>query len=123
MLDTLSSRWRVDRDRMLLTGFSDGAIYALTCGLMEGSPFSALAPISGVLHPVDLSLANRKKIYLVHGALDWMFSIQLAHHSHARLKQAGAEIEFHEIQNLSHTYPREENASILSWFDPSLSLN
>ncbi len=122
MIDNLSEKWRVDRSRMLLTGFSDGAIYTLTYGMQENSPFSMLAPISGILHPVDLKYASRKKIYLVHGTLDWMFPVQHAHIAFARLKQTGAEIEFHEKPDLSHTYPREENDSILSWFDASLSL-
>ncbi|MFH2132366.1 MAG: hypothetical protein ABIK68_18465 [bacterium] len=120
IIDSLSGQWRVDRSRILLTGFSDGAIYTLTCGLQQHAPYSALAPISGVLHPIDLAFAARKRIYLVHGELDWMFSIHHAHRSFARLRQAGAEIEFHAIPDLSHTYPREQNASILTWFDPAL---
>lgn len=122
MIETLSEKWRVDRTKILLTGCSDGAIYTLTCGIQKNAPYTALAPISGVLHPIDLSFAAYKKIYLVHGTLDWMFSIQYAHHSFERLKAAGAEIKFREITNLSHTYPREENDAILTWFDPTLSL-
>jgi hypothetical protein len=29
---------------------------------------------------------------------------------------------FREIEDLSHTYPREENDRILTWFDRSLAL-
>ncbi len=122
-IDTITERWRVDRRRMLLTGISDGAIYTLTWGLNKTSPFSALAPVSGVLHPADLSSARGKRIYLVHGALDWMFPVSFARQAHAVLQQAGTDIVYREIADLSHTYPREENAAILSWFDPSLSLN
>ena len=118
----LSNQWPIDSDNILLTGFSDGAIYALTCGLQERSPYSALAPISGVLHPIDLSFAADRRIYLVHGRLDWMFKVEYAYQSHEILKNAGADILFREIEDLSHTYPREENAAILSWFAPSLSL-
>ena len=39
----LGERWRIDRSRMLLTGLSDGATYALLRGLAEDSPFSAIA--------------------------------------------------------------------------------
>ncbi len=123
MIDAISERWCVDASRMLLTGMSDGAIYTLICGLLPDAPFSALAPVSGVLHPVDLSYTSGKRIYMVHGTLDWMFSVHHAHQAFARLKGAGAEIQFQEISNLSHTYPREENPSILTWFDDSLSLN
>ena len=120
LINSIADRWRVDRSRMLLTGMSDGAIYTLTWGLDKKSPFSALAPISGVLHPTDLSFAHGKRIYLVHGLLDWMFPVSYARQAQAILKQAGADIVFHEIANLSHTYPREENAAILAWFGSSL---
>lgn len=122
MMDTVAGEWRVDRNRMLLTGLSDGAIYTLIWGLKKESPFSALAPVSGVLHPVDLSRAAEKRIYLVHGTLDWMFSVQYAHQAVAMLKEANADIQFREIEDLSHTYPRDENGAILSWFDYSLSM-
>ena len=39
MIDSLKGRVRVDRSRMMLTGLSDGAIYTLTWGLKENSPF------------------------------------------------------------------------------------
>jgi phospholipase/carboxylesterase len=120
-IDLLSEDWNIDADNILLTGFSDGAIYALTCGLQKNTPYSALAPISGVLHPIDLEFAVNRRIYLVHGRLDWMFKVEYAHQSHAVLKNAGADIIFHEIEDLSHTYPREENSAILRWFMPSLS--
>ena len=38
------------------------------------------------------------------------------------MERAGAEIVFREIEDLSHTYAREENDRILEWFDPKLAL-
>ena len=32
------------------------------------------------------------------------------------LKEAGAAVVYREIADLSHTYPRDENARILDWF-------
>lgn len=116
-IEMITNRWRVDRSRMLLTGMSDGAIYTLNWGLDKESPFSALAPMAGVLHPVDLSFATGKLIYMVHGTLDWMFPVSYARQAFTILKQAGAKIVFRETADLSHTYPREENAAILTWFD------
>ncbi len=40
--------YNISREKILLTGFSDGAIYTLTCGLMEESPFTHLAHVSGI---------------------------------------------------------------------------
>ncbi|MDP7570378.1 MAG: hypothetical protein QF391_02115, partial [Myxococcota bacterium] len=66
--------------------------------------------------------ARGRRIYLTHGALDWVFPISAAHRTRDTLAEAGADLTFREIADLSHTYPREENARILRWFDPGLAL-
>ncbi len=126
MIEFVAERWPIDREHMLLTGLSDGATYTLLCGLREDSPFTALAPISGVLHPANiangnLARADGRSIYLVHGALDWMFPIDLARMAADQLRQAGAQLVFREIEDLSHTYPREVNTDLLEWLDPALA--
>ena len=120
MLEYVKESWRVDEARMLLTGLSDGATYSLLLGLSEDSPFDALAPVSGVLHPANAVLGNLeraagKRIYLVHGARDWMFPVQLARDAAAQLERSGADLTYREIEDLSHTYPREENGAMLDW--------
>lgn len=126
MVDHVKKRWSVDARRVLLTGLSDGATYTLIAGLRSDTHFTALAPVSGVLHPMALANtpggARGRRIYLVHGALDWMFPIAVARMAHDKLARAGADITFSEIADLSHTYPRDENDRILTWFDPSLAL-
>jgi phospholipase/carboxylesterase len=120
MLTYVRKNWRVDPERILLTGLSDGATYTLLNGLREESPYTVLAPISGILHPTNLEngnveRANGRRIYLVHGTLDWMFPVQIARHAADILRGQGADLHYQEVEDLSHTYPREENASILEW--------
>ena len=122
MIDYVAERWRVDRRRILLTGLSDGATYALLAGLAPGAPCTAVAALAGVLHPrTRLDQAAGRRIYLVHGALDWLFPPALARLGRDALARAGAELVYRELEDLSHTYPRDENARILAWFDPSLA--
>jgi phospholipase/carboxylesterase len=128
MIDWVGERWRVDRERVLLTGLSDGATFALLAGLAEGTPYTALAPVSGVLHPANFALGNLerargRRIYLVHGRLDWMFPVSLAREARDLLVKHGADVLFREVPDLSHTYPREENGRILEWLDPELALS
>jgi len=52
---------------------------------------------------------------LVHGRLDWMFPVQVARQAAQALAAAGAEVTYRELEDLSHTYPREINAPILQW--------
>ena len=120
MVDSLAQRFPLDRSRMLLTGMSDGGTYALLYGLRDGEPFTHLAPACGVLHPMlltsgSLTRAVGKPIYLVHGKLDWMFPVQTAQMARQFLTHAGAQLVYREIEDLSHTYPRDENPRILDW--------
>jgi phospholipase/carboxylesterase len=128
MVDFVAGRWPIDRARVLLTGLSDGATFTLLAGLLEAAPYTALAPVSGVLHPLNFALGNLdrargRRIYHVHGALDWLFPVALARLARDELVRAGAEHTYREIEDLSHTYPREENAAILDWLDPALALH
>ena len=118
----------IDADRMLLTGMSDGGSYSLLAGLRPESPFTALAPFSCVLSP-DLiadgriSAARGLPIRLVHGARDWMFPLSMGQEAARALETAGARLEYVELEDLSHTYAREENPKVLDWFgvaQPSL---
>jgi len=119
-VEDVAARYNVDRSRVLLTGMSDGATYALLCGLAPGSAFTHLAPACGVLHPFllaegGIAAARGRPIYLVHGALDWMFPVQTARMARQALESVGARVVYREIDDLSHTYPRDENPRILDW--------
>jgi phospholipase/carboxylesterase len=120
MVEMVAGRYPVDRARVLLTGMSDGATYALLCVLLENGPYTHLAPACGALHPAlvedgRVARARGRPIYLVHGALDWMFPVSIARMARDLLQQAGARLVYREIADLSHTYPRDENAAILDW--------
>jgi len=54
-------------------------------------------------------------VFLVHGKLDWMFPVQVARQTREALSAAGAEVTYRELDDLSHTYPREINAEMLRW--------
>lgn len=121
ILAHVDERWPLDRTRMLLTGMSDGGTFTYVQGLMTGSPFTHLAPVSASFHPFLLEMVDRERldglpIYLVHGTKDWMFTADIARTAHRALSGAGADIVYREIADLSHTYPRDENPSIMDWF-------
>jgi phospholipase/carboxylesterase len=120
MVTFVGGQYPVDRAHVLLTGMSDGATYTFLCGLQaDDTPFTHLAPACGILHPVLLATglvhARGRAIYLVHGALDWMFPVQSARMSRDALVAAGTQLVYREVADLSHTYPRDENSRILDW--------
>jgi phospholipase/carboxylesterase len=126
ILDGVTNRWSIDTRRMLLTGMSDGGTFTYLTGLRQSSPFTHLAPISAAFHPMMAQLAGDdgfagRPIQIVHGALDWMFPIESARLARDVLERAGANVTYREIDDLSHTYPREVNLSLLQWMDDQTS--
>jgi phospholipase/carboxylesterase len=126
MVEYVSTHWSIDSERVLLTGMSDGGTYTSLLGLGEGMPFTALAPLCGVFHPMNevngnMARLGGTRIYLLHGALDWMFPVDTARVTYEQLLAGGADVTYREVPDLSHTYPRDENDAILRWFDSSLS--
>ncbi|MGE0624569.1 MAG: hypothetical protein AB7I04_14275 [Pseudomonadales bacterium] len=120
ILDWVRDRWQVDPGRMLLTGMSDGGTFSYLSALRTGSPFTHLAPIAASFHPMLVEVADAERlqglpVYLTHGALDWMFDIEVARMAADALTRAGVDLTYREIDDLSHTYPREENDHILDW--------
>ena len=122
MVDYAQQHWNIDPARVLLTGMSDGGTFSYVCGLQTDAPYTHLAPSSASFHPMLVEVADAERlrdlpIYLMHGALDWMFPVDVARDARDALGGAGAQVEYREIADLSHTYPVEENPRILAWLN------
>ena len=121
MVDEVAGRWKIDPSHQLLTGMSDGGTFTYVLGLKADCRFTHLAPIAAAFHPMLMAFADADRVrglpvHIVHGAQDWMFPPELAQTAQRALEQAGAAVVHREIADLSHTYPRDENAAILDWF-------
>ena len=128
ILDTVCSRWNIDASRMLLTGMSDGGTFCYVSGLEDAAPFTHLAPVSATFHPLMAKMASPERlrglpVHLVHGALDWMFPVEISRQTHRVLAAAGADVVYREVDDLSHAYPDEINAVLLAWLRGSDTSN
>ena len=121
MVDQVAADWNIDRSRMLLTGMSDGGTFTYVLGL-RGDAASRIWRRSPPLSiPMMMTFAEPSRVRglpvrIVHGAQDWMFPPEMAQGAERALQQAGADVSYREIADLSHTYPRDENAALLDWF-------
>jgi phospholipase/carboxylesterase len=94
--------------------------------LTPASPFTHLAPVAAAFHAWLAGMADRDRmqdlpIHVVHGALDWMFPVEMARRARRALSAVGARVTYREIDDLSHTYPREVNAELLTWMSEAAS--
>jgi phospholipase/carboxylesterase len=122
ILEFIRSRWNVDASHLLLTGMSDGGTFTYVSGLEAGSPFTHLAPVSAAFHPLLAQMADADRtlglpIHIIHGALDWMFPVEVARQAQRALSRAGAAVTYREVEDLSHTYPRDLNGTLLHWME------
>jgi phospholipase/carboxylesterase len=120
ILHDVRARWSIDPARMLLTGLSDGGTFCYVSGLERDSPFTHLAPVAAAFHPFIAEMADAERIdglpiHLTHGALDWMFPVEMAREARDAMTAAGARVTYREIDDLSHCYPVEANPPMLDW--------
>jgi phospholipase/carboxylesterase len=121
MIDFIAERWPIDPTRLLLTGMSDGGTFTLLSGVQSDSRFTHLAPFAASFHPILVELSERSRlarlpIHLTHGTLDWMFPVDVARTARDAFQAAGAAVTYLELDDLSHTYPRDAQPALVAWF-------
>lgn len=101
-LDHTLAAHRVDPDRTVLAGFSQGAVMAYSLGLAPGRPSpAALLAFSGYIPRVegfDLDLGGRARlpVSIAHGSLDPTVSVEFGREARDRLGSAGLAVRYHE---------------------------
>jgi phospholipase/carboxylesterase len=99
LLDALESEHGVARDKLVLGGFSQGAMLATDVTLRAARPPAALAILSGSLicRPEWLPLMKARAglpVVQSHGRADPVLSFEIAETLHQELTNAGVPVEF-----------------------------
>lgn len=89
-------RYQVDPGRIAIAGFSDGASYALSVGLMNGDLFSDILAFSpGFMTP--LRRVGRPRVFVAHGAADRVLPVERGRAIAQALVAEGYEVEYKEF--------------------------
>ena len=126
-INNLSEISSINSRKVLITGMSDGATFSMLAGLRKSTPFTHIAPFSGIM-PASLArmsddtLATDRPVFLVHGTEDRIFPVETAFLTKSELETAKVEVVLKIKNGLGHTYARNEHDSLLNWFDPELTL-
>ncbi len=104
----------VDPERVSIGGFSDGATYALTLGLINGDLFRRIVAFSpGFL--VEGTPHGQPRIFISHGTRDEILPInQCSRRIVPRLRRRGLDVTFQEFDG-GHTVPPEIAREGLRW--------
>jgi phospholipase/carboxylesterase len=93
----LAYHWyNVDRTRVGVAGFSDGASYALSLGISYGDQFGKIISMSpGVMQPIEAR--GKPKIFISHGTADQVMPIdETSRRFVPKLKSLGYDVTYRE---------------------------
>jgi len=113
LLDEIQKDYRVDPDRVYLTGLSMGGFGTWDLATQYPQRFAAIAPICGGGIP---ALARRIKdvpVWVFHGAADRVVPVARSDEMVEALKKAGADVKYTRYEGVDHdswtkTYANEE---------------
>ena len=104
LLRAVFEQYAVDPRRLAIAGFSDGASYALSLGLMNGDLFTDVIAFSpGFMAPARTQ--GEPSIHISHGVRDTVLPIeQCSRAIEADLRAAGYSVDYREFPD-GHTVP------------------
>ncbi|MTV40577.1 alpha/beta hydrolase [Duganella radicis] len=104
-------RYEVDEQAMAIAGFSDGASYALSVGLMNGHLFSDILAFSpGFMAP--LRREGLPRIFVSHGKDDRVLPVARGAAIAQRLAQEGYEVAYQEFDGAHIVSPAIARAAL-----------
>jgi predicted esterase len=113
-LQWVFDRCAIDRGRIAIAGFSDGASYALSLGLANGDLFSHVVAFS----PGFLTTPARRgkpRIFVSHGLEDALFpSSRCSRRIVSRLEHDGYDVRFEEFDG-GHVVPAAVAKEAVAW--------
>jgi phospholipase/carboxylesterase len=107
---------RVDPWRIALGGFSDGASYALSMGVVNGDLFTHLVAYSPGYYEPGEPRTGRPKVYVSHGKGDPVLPYSYtADHVVPDLRKSGYQVEFETFFG-GHLVTNDVSRVVLEWF-------
>ncbi|HEX2915726.1 MAG TPA: alpha/beta hydrolase-fold protein [Chloroflexia bacterium] len=114
-LEVVFANFNVHPERIAVGGFSDGASYALSVGLMNGDLFSYIIAFSpGFAAPAQR--IGTPEIYISHGIEDAVLPINLCSRKIVpQLERQGYNLQYHEFDG-PHVVPFDIRQEAVDWF-------
>lgn len=107
-------------DKIVLAGFSQGAVIALACGLRMKQPLAGILALSGYLPNAkelakEADASNRKTpIFIGHGTQDPIVPYNVGNTAFEVLKESGFDAQWHSYA-MAHSVCEKEIQDIANW--------
>jgi len=118
LLDEVESKYRVDKDRVYVTGFSMGGMGTWALAASRPERFAAIVPICGGGNPADAKKLKDLPIRIYQGAKDPIVRLVTAEKMHKALEDAGAkDAELKVYPDAGHDCWTEtyDDAKVFEW--------
>ena len=102
MMEELRREYRVDRDRIYLTGLSMGGFAAWELSVLRPDFFAAVAPVCGAAPKEYLGNIVNIPVWAFHGALDKNVPVAGSREAVAELRRLGSSPQYTEYRDLEH---------------------
>lgn len=114
----------IDKSRLYLMGFSQGAILSMTLGLTLGNQIKGIIALSGyipqfVKEEYNLQSVNELSIYISHGELDNVLPFAWGQENHEYFTKLGARVSFHSYKE-GHTVSLQNYRDFRQWLHENL---
>jgi phospholipase/carboxylesterase len=107
-IDTCLQERNLTPDRLVLVGFSQGAMIALLVGLELQEACAGIVGYSGAsVAPVPLEPKTKPPVLLIHGEQDPVVPVDALHHAEKNLKNAGINVQTRIMPYLGHSIDHE----------------
>ena len=125
VIENIQTKYHVDKDRVFLTGMSNGGIGTWIIGMHYADRFAGIAPmasgIDDVLFPFVENL-RETSVYVIHGLHDQVMPVSLSRSlvnemNDHRVRHIYQEHNFSHEHAGGHFFPKEELPALVSWFD------
>ena len=118
LLDEIEENYRVDKNRIYVTGLSMGGHGTWSLAIAQPNRFAAIAPVCGWSVPSIACTIKDIPIWVFHGAKDVVVPIAASEQMVEKLKSCGANVKFTVYPEANHdawteTYNNEE---LYKWF-------
>lgn len=102
LLDEIVEKYKVDKDRIWVTGLSMGGFGTWSLAAATPERFAALVPICGGGDPIWAKRLNHIPVWVFHGAKDPVVPLERSTKMVEALKQAGGNVKFTVYPEAGH---------------------
>ncbi|MGQ9608211.1 MAG: prolyl oligopeptidase family serine peptidase [bacterium] len=118
LLNDIINKYKVDVDRIYLTGLSMGGYGTWSLAIKNPNTFAAIAPICGGGDPKKVCAIKDVPAWVFHGAKDEIVPLQQSENMVKALKECGGDVKFTVYPEAGHdswtaTY---DNPELYEWF-------